>query len=117
MRVLVVDDDSTNIMLLDRILKRMGIVDIAIAENGKEAVEICKENDFNTILMDIRMPIMDGFEATKIIKEMKEINIVALTTHPIEDIYSQYKEAGFDYYISKPIKANILEEYFQLLKN
>lgn len=116
MRILIVDDESLNIMLLETILKRLGLVNITTAENGQEAFDLCKNNDFDIIFMDMRMPVMGGAEATKKIKEIKTVNIVALTTYDIKEIQKEYLEAGFDNYIQKPIRKEMFEKYFNVAK-
>lgn len=118
LKVLIVEDEATNVMLLELLFRQIGGIERVIVQNGREAVDICRSQSFNTILMDIRMPVMDGFEATKIIKEFnKDIPIVALTTFSFDLIDKSYKEAGFDYYMQKPVSIDQLKKYFQLLRN
>lgn len=80
------------------------------AKNGKEAVQICNDNPtMDLVLMDIKMPEMDGYEATNLIKKENEnIIIVAQTAHAIVGDKEKALRKGFDNYISKPIKADEL---------
>ena len=82
------------------------------AKHGKEAVEMCKEKtEIDFVLMDMKMPIMTGFEATKIIKDFRpELPIVAQTAYSTKDEKEQAFSAGCDDFISKPISEEILNE-------
>ena len=82
------------------------------AKNGKEAVEICKEkSEIDLILMDMKMPIMNGFEATKIIKNSRpDMPIIAQTAYSTRDEKEQAFAAGCDEFISKPISEKVLFE-------
>ncbi len=118
MRILIVEDEHINVILLEKLFKQIGDIHLTVANNGKDAVDLCKEQFFNTILMDIRMPIMDGFEATKKIKEFRQdIPIVALTTFTFDFINEGYQESGFDHYMQKPVNIDILKKYLESLKN
>jgi len=78
------------------------------AENGLEAVKLASSGiHFDLILMDIKMPVMDGFEATKIIKSnFPEQIIIALTAYARPEDRTHFMQAGFDDYLAKPIKPN-----------
>ena len=80
------------------------------ARNGKEAVDFCRENkNICLVLMDIKMPILDGYEATKQIKEFKpDLPIIACTAYSIREDKIRAIEAGCDAHISKPIDKNEL---------
>lgn len=106
MKILIVDDIFTNRLLLVEILKSMGH-DYMQAENGKEALEIIRNNDFDIILMDIEMPVMNGLETTQYIKQnmpvpKNKIPIVALTAHNPQLFYEEFKNKGFDSLLTKP---------------
>lgn len=60
MKILIVDDEDINVVLLKVLLNKIGDIQLTVVNNGKDAVDICKDHYFNVILMDIRMPIMDG---------------------------------------------------------
>ncbi len=106
--ILVAEDEDSNYFLLDRILKRTG-VKMIWARNGVEAVDLFKKHAVDLIMMDIRMPLMDGYEATLIIKkEKKEIPIIAQTAYALKGEREKSLAAGCDNYISKPIDAKEL---------
>jgi CheY-like chemotaxis protein/HPt (histidine-containing phosphotransfer) domain-containing protein len=89
---------------------------IVIAENGFIAVEKFKNGHFDAVLMDIQMPVMDGYEATRTIRVWEAETgaiptpIIALTAHALQEVAKQVNEAGCDYYLTKPIsKARLME--------
>ncbi len=103
---LIVDDIFINRLLLKEIL-----IDISNqineAENGKDAIEILKNNTIDIVLMDIEMPVMNGLETTKYIREnlpgpFNRIPIIALTAHNPDDFFNDYNSAGFDELLTKP---------------
>lgn len=104
-KILVAEDNSVNQMFISELIKMNGW-EVAIVNNGKEVIEALQKDIYNIILMDISMPIMDGIEATKIIKNKEEYNqipIVALTAHVINKDENKFKELGMDDYLLKPI--------------
>ena len=116
--VLIAEDEESNYRYLEILLSKTHI-NIVHAKNGKEAIKICQENKIDLILMDIKMPDMDGIEATKIIKkDMNDISIIALTAFAMKDDEKMSLEAGCDAYISKPIREPkllaLLNEYLNL---
>lgn len=109
-RVLVAEDNPTNQEIALAILESAGIF-VEIAKNGKEAVEAVHRSHFNAVLMDIQMPEMDGYEATKIIRQdsrFTSIPIIAMTAHAMKGDEEKCLEAGMDGYISKPINQERL---------
>ncbi len=115
-RILLVEDNTTNQLVACEILKRMGC-EVDIVENGCEAVDAVKEREYDLILMDCQMPVMDGFEATMEIRlhEREEnvgsrIPIIALTGNVIQGVQEQCQEAGMDDYLSKPFTISELRE-------
>ena len=109
-RILVAEDSQTNQMLINLLLERLGL-EVTIAEDGKEAVERALNQEFDLIFMDIQMPNMNGYEATKILrKEGLTIPIVALTAHAMKGDDKKCLAAGCDDYLTKPIEhKNLLE--------
>ena len=110
LKVLMVEDDETSSMLLEILLKKMG-VEVLKASNGKEAVESCRKNvTLDLILMDIQMPVLNGRAATKQIREFnKEVIIIAQTAFALEGDKENLLAAGCNDYIAKPIGENELK--------
>ncbi len=114
--ILVVEDDDISSLYLSHIL--MDYCDnLIIAKTGEEAVEICRNNpDINLVFMDIKMPVMDGHVAAKIIKEFRpNLTIIAQTAFALEIEKEKYKET-FDDYITKPIKGDELLQKIEKYK-
>jgi signal transduction histidine kinase/ActR/RegA family two-component response regulator len=109
-RVLVVEDNKINQMITKKILTKMEL-QCEITDNGEDAVEKIKNNNYNIILMDIHMPGISGIEATKRIRMFdKELTIFALTAVTIEDKMHEFDEAGFTDIIPKPFKQDEFEK-------
>jgi two-component system, sensor histidine kinase and response regulator len=109
LRVLVVEDNPVNQRLAQRILEKEGHT-VLLAGNGKEALELLAE-PFDLILMDVQMPVMDGFEATRAIRKRERdshIPIIATTAHAMTGDRERCLAAGMDSYISKPIHPHEL---------
>lgn len=108
-RVLLVDDSLENRTLMGLLLARQPLV-IDEANNGREALELFRQNEYSLVLMDIQMPIMDGFTATRMIRRIEERSgrsrtpVVALTAHAYEADIRRCKESGCDDHIAKPFK-------------
>ncbi|WP_205748144.1 response regulator [Dyadobacter luticola] len=101
-RVLVVDDNAINLLFATRLLQQKEIA-YDTASDGQQAVEMHSANHYNLIFMDLRMPVMDGFEATRQIRgKDKDIQIVALTASAFEDERERALSNGFDGYLVKP---------------
>jgi CheY-like chemotaxis protein len=111
--ILIVEDEEINYLYLDAILDNLELsIKTVHAKNGKEAVEMCKENTkIDFVLMDLKMPIMSGFEATKIIKELRpKLPIVAQTAYSTKEEKEHAIAAGCDDFISKPISEDTFQE-------
>jgi two-component system sensor histidine kinase EvgS len=110
-RVLVVDDIEDNRMLLVEIFKTLNI-DITEACNGLEATQLTKAHAFDMVIMDIRMPVMDGYQAANIIKEQHpDLPIVALTASVMRDDYERQRRENFIGYLRKPVlKKELITE-------
>ncbi len=102
--ILIAEDDEINLEFITNVLSAINI-NLVQARNGIEAVEACQKNSFiNIVLMDIKMPVMDGYEATKLIKQLRpQIKIIAQTAYALKDDKLKIISSGFDGYISKPI--------------
>jgi PAS domain S-box-containing protein len=117
-RVLLVEDYHTNQQVVLRYLIKAGY-EVDLAENGKDAVEKFTQHNYNLILMDIQMPIMDGFTATKAIRQIeaeqqrRRIPIIAMTAHAIAGYADKCVKEGMDDYISKPLRKTSLLSMMQ----
>jgi CheY-like chemotaxis protein len=106
--ILIVDDEAVNIHYLDVLLKNKA-KKIDHAFNGKEAIEKAMDNNYNMVLMDIKMPIMGGIEATKILKAQKpDMVIIAQTAFTLPDDAARVLEAGCDDILCKPVRKEHL---------
>ena len=116
--ILLVEDYPTNQKIAQKHINNAGL-NVILAENGRQAVDIYKTRKFDIILMDIQMPEMDGYEACKIIREFekqfsldapdfKRIPIIAMTAHAVSGVREKSISAGMDDYISKPLKRDDL---------
>jgi signal transduction histidine kinase/CheY-like chemotaxis protein len=114
--VLVVDDNEINRIIAQHMLEDFGLT-VAIAENGKEALAQLQKQQFDLILMDCEMPIMDGYEASRKIRAMQSLEertpIVALTADAFDENRKKCKEAGMDCFLSKPIMQSVLLDVAQ----
>lgn len=112
--LLLVEDNRMNVKLAENVFKKWGNnFQFSIANNGKEAIELLEQKDFDVILMDLQMPVMDGFEATRHIRfNMKggksKTPIIALTADVMLSEKTCAFEAGIDDYMTKPFDANKL---------
>ncbi|KAK2000158.1 hsp90-like protein [Colletotrichum falcatum] len=116
LRVLVADDNSTNIEVVSRMLKLEDVYDVTIAKDGQEAYDLVKANmdnnkGFDVIFMDIQMPNLDGLQSTKLIRKMGyTAPIVALTAFSEESNVKECIESGMDEFLSKPIRRPALKQ-------
>ncbi|MBI4606278.1 MAG: response regulator [Planctomycetes bacterium] len=110
-RVLVVDDGTDNRKLFRHHVESSG-AEVEVAENGREAVERARAASFDLVLMDVQMPVLDGFEALREIRSLGiKTPVVALTAHAMKGDRERCLQAGFDDYVSKPVtKAALLEK-------
>lgn len=118
-RMLIAEDNPVNVMLMKKLLSKWGITP-TIAENGERAVELVQYGNFDIILMDLQMPVMNGFDAAMEIRKMRDhqkssIPIIALTASALFDIRERVQESGMNDYVSKPFKPNELLEKIQTL--
>jgi len=113
-KILIVEDDETSALLLLTMLEKINC-EILQARNGVEAVEHCRKNpDLDIVLMDIKMPIMDGYDATCQIRQFnKNVNIIAQTAHALSEDSEKAYEVGCDGHLTKPI---IKSELFSVIK-
>lgn len=116
LRVLIAEDNQINQKVLHRTLTRIGLTDIDIVSDGKQAVEAQETKGYDVIFMDLQMPVMDGLEATGIISSRKRLKnesypkIAFLTAHALQDYQDKAADSGGDGFISKPFKLEMLKE-------
>jgi two-component system, sensor histidine kinase and response regulator len=109
-RILVAEDNPTNQQVAQAILEGAGI-DVTIVNNGEAAVQAVQSTPFDAVLMDIQMPVMNGYKATRAIRELPggaSLPIVAMTAHAMKGDEEKCLEAGMDGYISKPVNQDRL---------
>lgn len=114
LNVLLAEDNAINQKLAVGVLSRFGH-QVTVANNGAEAVEALENGTFDVVLMDVQMPIMDGFAATRVIREMelqsgKHTPIIAMTAHAMKGDREKCIEVGMDEYVAKPIRIGVLKE-------
>jgi CheY-like chemotaxis protein len=112
LKVLLVDDFDDTRLFLRLALEEHGFI-VFEADNGEAAVQNALREHPDVILMDLTMPLMDGFAATKIIRQderFKDVPIIAITAHQETDFRSDAKASGFDAYVTKPIDVNWLKD-------
>ena len=117
LNIIIADDIFANRLLLSEIIEDLGHSYIAV-ENGKQAVDALMNNSVDLVLMDIEMPVMNGLEATKYIKERLPspkcyTPIVALTAHNPKIFFDDYKDVGFSQLLTKPYSVKKIAELFE----
>jgi len=108
LKILVAEDNAVNRTLAIRLLEKHGHT-IVVAENGREALEVLEREKVDAVLMDLQMPVMDGFEAVRIVREREKttgghLPIIALTAYAMKGDRERCLEAGADDYVTKPIR-------------
>lgn len=109
-RILVVEDNPTNQALTRALLEKAGI-HVTIGDNGHEALIVLGTEKFDAVLMDVQMPVMDGYEATRIIRKdpfLSDLPVIAMTANAIIGDEEKCLDAGMDGYISKPVNRKAL---------
>ncbi len=111
-KILVTEDNGVNQKVISLMLKKLGF-DVAIANNGQEAIDALNRDEYALVLMDCQMPVLDGYQATARIRklpvEWSKIPIVAMTAHAMQGDREKCLAAGMDDYITKPVKSDILQ--------
>ena len=111
LKVLLVEDVEDTRLFMRIELEEQGFI-VLEAENGQIAVDIAAREKPDVILMDLTLPLMDGFTATKLIRQndaLKNVPIIAITAHKEDDFRADAKASGFDAYVTKPIDVNWLK--------
>ena len=105
-KILVAEDNDSNFILMTYILRKYYAYERA--KNGQEAVDLVASGDFDMVLMDIKMPVMDGLEATKAIrKEHPDLPIIALTANAFDSDRQLALQAGCNDFLSKPVSSEL----------
>ncbi len=117
LEILVVDDSPDNQLLLKRLLSRCG-AHVQFADNGLQCIKQAKDHDYDLILMDIQMPVMDGLEATRKLRNSGyKKPIVAITAHAMKIDMEQSMKSGCDYHLTKPIdRQSLLSTIYHLAR-
>ncbi len=116
LKILLAEDYKHSQIIVTRLLKKNGFENIVVVENGEDAVKMAKDEKFDVILMDMQMPVMNGFEATQKIREIEEyksIPIIALTAFAMKGDREKCLESGATDYIPKPIDS---KEFIEKVK-
>ena len=118
--VLIADDNSVNTLLLVKLLTRWH-VNVAVAVNGQEAVDKLLDKNFDAILIDLHMPVLDGYEAAAFIRSLDNpakanVHIIALTASVAHNIYEKVQEAGMNDYLTKPFQPATLYQKLAALR-
>ncbi|MBR9913686.1 MAG: response regulator [Algicola sp.] len=112
--VLVVEDNKLNQMVMRKLLSSMSHISFAVVNNGKEALEALSKDVYDVVLMDLQMPVMDGYEATKIIRSgdlgtsIGDIPIIAVTADAMQETKQRVLELGMNDYMTKPVQKDVL---------
>ncbi len=110
-KVLLAEDNKINQVVAGKFLSKWG-VEMDIAENGEEALKMVQAKEYNLVLMDLQMPVLDGFEATKMIRNLggkySTLPIIALTASAVLEIHEEAMSAGMDDFVTKPFDPKLL---------
>ncbi|WP_319779121.1 response regulator [Maridesulfovibrio sp.] len=114
LKILLAEDCENNVLLVQLYLKKFPY-SIDVAENGSEAYELFRHNEYDVVLMDIEMPVTDGYEATSLMRDYEKSNsrdktpIVAVTAHALPENELRAYEVGCDFFLTKPVrKADLI---------
>ena len=115
-KILVVEDNIINLKVMVKMLEKRHII-ADTASNGKEAINQCRMNHYDMIMMDVQMPVMNGLDATRDIRQLEGyavVTIIAMTAYTEQEIVDQCMEAGMNHYITKPIEFVELDKHLNL---
>ena len=113
-KILIVEDNVTNQLVAKGMLEELGI-EVDIAVDGQEAIKALSQQHYNLVFMDCQMPVMDGFEATRVIRDLNSkvqqhnINVIAMTANVMADDKKRCLDAGMDDFIAKPVNPSALQ--------
>lgn len=117
LRILIVDDNSINRRVLQRLLTNLGLPHTETASGGAEAIQRVSQQPYDLVLMDVQMPEVDGYQATRLIREkgLTGLRIVACSAHAFETDVARSMAEGMDGHISKPVQVSELEALLRRL--
>lgn len=108
LKILVVEDSHDNQMLISTYLKKEG-AEVSLASNGQQGVDVALNEEFDLLLMDIQMPVLDGYEATKKLRQANyQKPVIALTAHAMKEERIRCLESGFTEFLTKPVQRDML---------
>ncbi|MFG6685063.1 7TM diverse intracellular signaling domain-containing protein [Mariniflexile sp. HNIBRBA6329] len=116
LHILIVEDNKLNQMVMRKILSSLPKVSFAVANNGQEAIDALKKDIYDIVLMDLQMPIMDGYEATRIIRSgelgssINSIPIIAVTADAMQETKKRVLDLGMNDYMTKPVDRDLLSK-------
>lgn len=110
LKFLVAEDNKMNVLIIKKFLEKQG-VEIDVAENGEKAIQLAIQNTYDLILMDLQMPLLDGYQAARKIREsLKNVPIIAITATAFLDVKKEVHDYGMNDYVTKPFsEAELLE--------
>jgi len=111
-QVLVIDDSQTNLLVARTMLESLGL-DVTCASNGVEAIDLYKVNHFDLILLDISMPIIDGYETSRRLRQLtcwRDTPIIAFTAYALAEDKARFKDAGMRAHLEKPLEKAVLKQ-------
>jgi two-component system sensor histidine kinase/response regulator len=110
-RVLVAEDNPTNQLVAARLLRTIGIDDVAVVASGQEAVQRLAAERFDLVLMDCHMPVMDGYQATRRLRQQGiEVPVIAMTANAMADDRERCLQAGMNDHLAKPVALQTMQE-------
>lgn len=116
LRILVAEDNETNQQLISQLLKRMGLQSPDLVNHGAAAIDAISRKQYDVVLMDCQMPVMDGYEATQKIRQTaagQQLIIVALTAAALAGDREKALQSGMDDYLTKPIRAEVFAQLLE----
>jgi signal transduction histidine kinase/ActR/RegA family two-component response regulator len=114
LHILIVEDNVMNQIIMKKLISSSEYLSSRVANNGQEALEVIKKERFDLILMDLQMPVMDGYEATKAIRggavgeDYRQVPIIAVTANTMQETKQKVLKIGMNDYLTKPVKKDLL---------
>jgi len=115
LRLLIAEDHAMNQTVVVALLRHLGYANVVVASHGRAAIDALTQSDFDAVLMDCQMPVMDGYEATRVIRDPASgvrnhsVAVIAMTAHALAGDRERCLGSGMNDYIAKPIQRDVLE--------